>query len=119
MCVTIRAYECDYGTVDQRMTEPDDKDTELALLRAEVAKLQWTFAKTLAHIPHEYVVRGKTVDAATYTRIVNAIRTYGERGTYGPYAGRYLKPGDGWKYWCIPPVINRDRVLSGSPVIRT
>jgi hypothetical protein len=83
-----------------------------------LAGLPWTVAKTMPHVPHEYVVRGRTVPVETYTLIVNAIRTYGERGRYGPYSGRYLKPGDGFKYWCIPPVINRDRVLSGSPVIR-
>jgi hypothetical protein len=99
-------------TVDQEMPEPDDKDTELALLRAEVAKLQWTFAKNYAaHAPHWYVVRGRTVDVETYTRIVNAIRRYGVNQKFGPYRNKYLVIGE-FKYWVLPPVINRDDILA-------
>jgi hypothetical protein len=88
----------------------DERERELADLRLVLAALPWQFAKTMPTVPHEYVVRGRTVDAATYTRIVNAIRVYGERATYGPYRNKYLIIGT-HKYWASPPVLNRDTVL--------
>jgi hypothetical protein len=88
-----------------------ERERELAALLPILAGLSWTFAKTYAaYAPHEYVVRGRTVDAATYTRVVAAIRAYGERGTYGPYRNKYLVIGE-FKYWSMGVVINRDTVL--------
>ena len=63
----------------------------------------------MPEIPHEYfVLSAKTNDA--YWTLVNAIREHGVDGMFGSHRYRYLLPGDGWRYWCIPPVLNRARL---------
>jgi hypothetical protein len=95
-----------------------EQELELAALREAVAGLTWTFAKTLAHIPHEYVVRGRTAPEDVYARLFEAIRTHGVNMKFGPYRNRYLHLGDGHKYWAMSNtlgwsrVINRDTVLN-------
>ena len=86
-------------------------EARAAELREVIARLRFVFARTLAHMPHEYVVR--TADnIATYTELLEAIRTHGVPGSYGGRRYRYLYPGDSWRYWQIPPypLINRARV---------
>jgi hypothetical protein len=70
-----------------------DREQELAALCAEVIKLQSTFAKTLAHIPHEYAVRGRTVPEDVYVRLFNAIRHYGVNMRFGPARRRPAASG--------------------------
>jgi hypothetical protein len=82
-----------------------DPATELAKLRDVVAALRWTFAKTVPHTPHFYVVRGQTVPDEIFVRLFVAIRGYGIDQRYGSFKNRYLYLGDGFKYWCQP----RDR----------
>jgi len=71
--------------------------------------------KTLAWMPHEYCVRTEA-NRADYTVLLGAIRTHGVLGEYGGRRFRYLYPGDGWRYWQIPPypLINRARIRSSS-----
>src|SRR5215469_10672453 len=95
----------------------DERERELTALREALAGLTWTFAKTMAHIPHEYIVRGKTAPEETYVRLFEAIRRWGSNMRFGPYRGRYLFPDDGFKYWAMTwrlgdsRIINRDTVL--------
>jgi hypothetical protein len=94
-----------------------DREHELAELREAVSKLHWIFAKTLAHIPHWYIVRGRTCPEDVYARLFNGIRTYGVAMRFGPYRNRYLFLGDGFKCWAMTSqlrasrIINRDSVL--------
>lgn len=78
---------------------------------AAIGRLRFRFAETLAHIPHEYVVRAAD-NEADYNILLAAIKAHGVPGTFGGRRFRYLYPGDGWQYWQIPPgpVINRARV---------
>ena len=76
----------------------------------------WTFAKTMPHIPHWYVVRDRTVPAEEFDRFAGLIARAGYRGIWTSPGGHrreslYLEIGD-WKYWRIDVVINRDRVGS-------
>jgi hypothetical protein len=96
-------------------TAPEPLSEERAQqLRALIATLHFRFAKTLAHMPHEYVARTSDNQAA-YAALLEAIRTYGVPGEFEGRRYRYLYPGDGWRYWQIPPypIINRARVHSG------
>ena len=85
----------------------------------ELEKWAWTFAKTMAHIPHWYVVRGKTISASEFDAFADHIKTHGYRAIWTSPGGKrqentYLEIGE-WKYWRIDVVINRD-LLSASTV---
>jgi len=71
--------------------------------------LRFRFAKTMAHIPHWYVVRSPE-NEADYVKLYHTI---GQRGVWEEFQDhRYLYwyPGDGYKYWAVSPVINRAKV---------
>lgn len=83
---------------------------------------EWTFAKTMADIPHEYVVRGKNgCDAADWDRMVAHIKEHGCWARWTAPSGRatrlnlYLELGE-FKYWVIYPVINRERLARSTTV---
>jgi hypothetical protein len=87
-----------------------------AELRDVIARLTFIFAKTMADIPHEYVVR-TTDNEAAYAALLAAIRTHGVPGEFRGRRFRYLYPGDGWRYWQIAPypLINRARLSDINP----
>jgi hypothetical protein len=82
------------------------------LLREALAQLQWTFAKTIPHIPHYYVARGKTAPEDLYVRLFTAIRCRGVDQRYGPCRNRYLYLGDGHKYWAMTGDVTKSRVIN-------
>jgi len=43
----------------------------------------WRFAKTMAHIPHSYVVKAKCRDAFEFERFVMHIRRHGYKERFG------------------------------------
>ena len=75
----------------------------------------WTFAKTMPHIPHEYVVRGKNGCAeGDWDAFAAYIKEHGYKARWTAPSGRhmdnvYLELGE-WKFWVIFPVINRERI---------
>jgi hypothetical protein len=86
-------------------------EARAAELRDVIARLHFRFAKTMADIPHEYVVRSADNQTA-YAALLKAIRAHGVPGEFQGRTYRYLYPGDGWRYWLIPPypLINRARL---------
>lgn len=81
------------------MSEPN-------LSMAGFPTLRFRFAKTMAHIPHWYVVRNPENDAD----YVKLFHTIGQRGVWEESRGhryQYWYAGDGYKYWTVSPVINR------------
>jgi hypothetical protein len=86
---------------------------------AFVERAPWTFAKTMPHIPHEYVVRGKDVPQDQFDAMVAHIAAHGRGERWGRRLHAYLELG-GWKYWAMPGrgtrrviIINRERVDAG------
>jgi hypothetical protein len=75
-----------------------DRDRAFAALRRDVARLPWTFAKTVPHTPHFYIVRARVPDEI-FVRLFVAIGRYGVDQYYAPFRNRYLYLGDGFKYW--------------------
>lgn len=79
----------------------------------------WTFAKTMAQWPHEYIVKKalNERDKRTFERLVTYIRTFGrdERFLGTNPVRQYLYVG-GWKYWTMgaplidTTILNRARV---------
>ena len=88
--------------------EPAD---ELAELRELMPALTWRVAKTMPEIPHAYVVRSPE-NEAVYVRLFRAIRAHGLDQRFGPYRGRYLHLGDGWKYWAMTGAIGQSRIIN-------
>lgn len=90
--------------------------SDLAELRAFVDASTWTFAKTMAHIPHWYTVRRDAASDAQFEWFVMFIREHGYRERWGPYFHHYLDL-DGWKYWtmgaelAVTVIINRTRLV--------
>ncbi len=68
----------------------------------------WTFAKTMPHIPHWYVVRGR-VPEEDFDAFDRLIKASGYRATWRGYENTYLELG-GWKYWVIENILNREKV---------
>lgn len=87
---------------------------------AFIAEGSWTFAKTMARIPHWYVVRNRC-DPARFRRFVEYVRA---NGVVERFMGRdftYLYRGE-WKYWTMgapveeTTIVNRARVpAAGGP----
>jgi hypothetical protein len=79
-------------------------------LRRLIAGLDFVFARTMPHIPHEYVVLSEA-NRAAFLELRAAILRHGIPLKFSERRYRYLFPGDGWKYWMVwpSPLINRDR----------
>jgi hypothetical protein len=75
-------------------------------LRALIGSLDWTFARTMAEIPHEYIVRFTYPDA--FQTLSEAIRRHGVPGEFDGRRYRYLHL-DGWRYWQFRIILNRAR----------
>lgn len=79
-----------------------------------IRRAPWRFAETMPHVPHEYTVRGQTLDA-DFELFVRHVREHGYRASFGGRVYTYLEI-DGWKYWTMgaPPaettIINRAKV---------
>ena len=91
--------------------------------RPFVVSAPWRFAKTMAHMPHEYLVEGKVPDPDAFARFVAHIREHGFKAYWRTSLNTYLEL-DGWRYWAMPgrgdssiTIINRER-LPGQPIRR-
>jgi transcriptional regulator with XRE-family HTH domain len=86
--------------------------------REFISQCEWTFAKTMPHAPHEYIVRRK-VENDKFVGLVKLIRREGERRTWGRYRNTYLAI-DEWSYWTmgapIPITIIINRARTGEPM---
>jgi hypothetical protein len=84
-------------------------------LRQFIAEAGWTFAASMPEIPHEYTVRGRVVSGKQPPPVEWHdwfAEQIAEHGYQAKFAGRtftYLEV-DGWKYWSIRPIINRERM---------
>ena len=75
----------------------------------------WQFAKSMPEIPHEYTLRGKRsagIDPPPvewHDWMVDYIEENGYRAKWHGRWFTYLEL-DGFKYWPLPGVINRERL---------
>ena len=91
--------------------------------RPFVESAPWRFAKTMAHMPHEYLVEGKIPDEDGFWAFVAYIAEHGFEASWRQYRNTYLEL-DGWRYWAMPgrgngsiTIVNRER-LPGQPIRR-
>ena len=81
----------------------------LGLMKNKLKNLTWRFAKTMPHIPHQYVVRSSENE----TDFVALFKTINKHGRCGAFRGnryRYWQPGDGFKYWTMTSDIRFSRL---------
>src|SRR4051794_30288327 len=98
-----------------RPPEPmtDEKAQEL---RELIGRLSFRFAKTMPDQPHEYTARSPETEA-DYVELWRAIDRHGvrewvpERPGAKRYKTKYLRPGDGWRYWAMGGV-HQSRILN-------
>ncbi len=70
-------------------------------LREMIVRCQWTFAKTMPKVPHEYIVRDKCgLTDEEFLFFVDIQRNYGKVGRWGKYILPYLYVGN-YKYWTM------------------
>jgi hypothetical protein len=71
-----------------------------------ISRLTFVFAKTMPELPHEYTVRRRAADEADYIALFEAIQEHGVIERWKGRPGRYLYPGDGWRYWPMTAKLN-------------
>ena len=59
---------------------------------------EWTYAKTMPHCPHHYVVRSESNDPEAFMRFREFIKTHGFDDRFFRKTVRYLHVGE-FKYW--------------------
>jgi len=71
-------------------------------LKAFIAKVDWTYAKTYAATwPHHYIAKRK-VDPVLFIKLVEHIREYGYQGSFYKTKITYFEE-DGLVYWTMVP----------------
>ena len=90
-------------------------DLELDRCRLFIDSAAWRFASSMPEIPHEYAVRGKATAGAepppieSHDWFAGQIHEHGYQARFERRSYRYLEL-DGWKYWVVGNVINRERL---------
>jgi len=85
-----------------------------------VSHAEWTFAKAMPHIPHEYTLK-KNNPPDVFSAAVMFIREKGEIRPWGEHLHTYFDH-DGWTYWTMGAalhetiLINRERTHNTIPV---
>jgi hypothetical protein len=77
-----------------------------------IASNSWKYARTLAHIPHEYVTRDRCHDEFEFERFVLWIRRIGVRRRFGKSYFVYLDFHDGWSYFSMGNCVSATTVLN-------
>jgi hypothetical protein len=84
---------------------------ELAALKT----LKFRFAKSMPHIPHEYVVRTPENQAA-YVELFNVVQQHGVLEKFGRRSFRYWYAGDGFKYWTMTTDVDKSEIINRAKV---
>jgi len=74
-------------------------------LRRALEAAPWRFARTYPDAPHWYITQDQAPELVAMMR--EAIAQHGYWGRWGRHRYRYVNV-NGWKYWWIPPVLNRE-----------
>jgi len=73
--------------------------------------LSWTFAKTMAGIPHSYTTRNDYETQEEFERMVTYIRQHGRQEKWRNYNHHYLYLS-GYKYWTMSDTVDRTLVIN-------
>jgi hypothetical protein len=93
-----------------------------AMTTKEIARFiagnTWTFARSLSHIPHEWLAKRRCSDPLDFDRLVLTIRHRGVKRQFGQGKFVYLDFEDGWSYFSMgntlsaTVIINRARTIN-------
>lgn len=72
---------------------------------------EWTFAKTMAGIPHSYIVRKQCESERQFEYMVQYIRDHGVQERWRHYNHHYLYLS-GYKYWTMSDTVERTLVIN-------
>ena len=78
-------------------------------------KFTWTFAKTMADIPHWWIKRSPVIEA-DYVELFHTIAREGVREKFRNDYYRYWYPGDGYKYWAMTTDIKQSLIINRAKV---
>jgi len=95
------------------MTEEEierEHKENLALFKKLVEANKWTFAKTMAAIPHWWLAR-KAVDTGQFSWMVSMIYAYGVPEKFFSKTYKYLYIGE-YKYWCMGNPVAETRIIN-------
>ena len=76
------------------------EDLTIEQIEAYIAANEWTFAKTMARIPHEYNLKEKSTDPEMFERFVMFIRRNGYEGRFFRRTYIYFDVGQ-YQYWTM------------------
>ena len=82
---------------------------------AALKTLEFRFAKSMPHIPHEYVVRTPENQAA-YVELFNVVQQHGVLEAFGRRRFRYWYAGDGFKYWTMTTDVDKSEIINRAKV---
>ncbi len=76
-----------------------------------IARQKWTFAKTMAEIPHEYIVRTNlsAADKKLYDQFGEYIKENGYTELFQSVPYCYFDVGE-YKYWMMDIILNRAKI---------
>ena len=84
--------------------------TPTAELITFIEKQSWTFAKTMPHWPHEYLVR-KDVDEQSFIALVQHIRAHGAPGSFYKMELTFYY-FEGWVYWTMGNPVEETTIIN-------
>jgi hypothetical protein len=94
----------------ERTTEVPD--SLLMTAREYIARVRWTFAKTMPRHPHEYTVRQHRPEYdELFCTFVEMIRRYGYVKKWDGRTYVYLDL-DGWSYWTMGNPISETTIIN-------
>ena len=96
------------------MTEPFIPRYSPELFQETIEYYEFTFAKTMPEIPHEWLAR-RQVRSHVWNWLVDAIYTHGVEESFYGKKFKYLYVG-GYKYWCMGNPIPRTKIINRAKV---
>ena len=87
-------------------------------MQAFVRRHEWTFAKTMPQIPHEYLLEWNADNPDEYFRFMMTVRRLGYDDYFFKTKNRYADV-DGYKYWTMGEYLNTSWVLNRAKLDRS
>ncbi|MBR5687318.1 MAG: hypothetical protein IKX36_05110 [Prevotella sp.] len=92
------------------------KQQDYKKLREMIERCQWTFAKTMPFVPHEYIVRKECpLTDDEFVFFVDMQRRYGVKERWGKYNHSYLYI-DNYKYWTMGSPYDETKIINRAKV---
>lgn len=73
------------------------------LLESALREQQWTFAKTMASMPHEYVLQDRWVGSLPFALAVEWLNAFGISKQWMKRTYTYFY-ANGYRYWAMPAI---------------